>query len=107
MQKYGRLVIKNSILDSLVCSGDSLILEAASPRTHKPKIVNESLLNALSHSKFVIKLASWAAGAMQAQLIAILGFKITLQIQSTGHILDLWGSKIIMHLCIWGVIPEY
>ena len=43
MQKYGRLVIKNSVLDSLVCSGDSLILETASPRTHKPKIVNESL----------------------------------------------------------------
>ena len=43
MQQYGRLVIKNSVLDSLVCSGDSLILETASPRTHKPKIVNESL----------------------------------------------------------------
>ena len=43
MQKYGRLVIKNSVLDSLVCSGDSLILDVASPRTHKPKIVNESL----------------------------------------------------------------
>ena len=36
-------VIKNSVLDSLVCSGDSLILQTASPRTHKPKIVNESL----------------------------------------------------------------
>ena len=35
MQQYGRLVIKNSVLDSLVCSGDSLILETASPRTHK------------------------------------------------------------------------
>ena len=45
MQKYGRLVIKkNSVLDALVCSGDSLLLETASPRTHKPKIVNESLL---------------------------------------------------------------
>ena len=44
MQKYGRLVIKNSVLDSLVCSRDSLILDVASPRTHKPKIVNESLL---------------------------------------------------------------
>ena len=43
MQKYGRLVIKNSVEDSLVCSGDSLILDVASPRTHKPKIVNESL----------------------------------------------------------------
>ena len=43
MQEYGRLVIKNSVLDSLVCSGDSLILDVASPRTHKPKIVNESL----------------------------------------------------------------
>ena len=43
MQQYGRLVIKNSVLDSLVCSGDSLILDVASPRTHKPKIVNESL----------------------------------------------------------------
>ena len=43
MQQYGRLVIKNSVLDSLVCSGDSLILETASPRTHKLKIVNESL----------------------------------------------------------------
>ena len=43
MQKYGRLVIKNSVLDSLVCSGDSLILDVASPRTLKPKIVNESL----------------------------------------------------------------
>ena len=43
MQKYGRLVIKNSVLDSLVCSGDSLILDVGSPRTHKPKIVNESL----------------------------------------------------------------
>ena len=43
MQKYGRLVIKNIVLDSLVCSGDSLILDEASPRTHKPKIVNESL----------------------------------------------------------------
>ena len=43
MQKYGRLVIKNSVLDSLVCIGDSLILETASPRTDKPKIVNESL----------------------------------------------------------------
>ena len=46
MQQYGRLVIKNSVLDSLVCSGDSLILETASPRTHKPKIVNESLYEA-------------------------------------------------------------
>ena len=45
MQKYGRLVIKNSVLDSLVCSEDSLILETASPRTHRPKIVNESLTN--------------------------------------------------------------
>ena len=44
MQYYGRLVIKNSVLDSLVCSWDSLILETESPRTHKPKIVNESLL---------------------------------------------------------------
>ena len=44
MQWYGRLVIKNSVLDSLVCSGDSLILDVASPRTHKPKIVNESLI---------------------------------------------------------------
>ena len=44
MQLYGRLVIKNSVLDSLVCSGDSLKLDVASPRTHKPKIVNESLL---------------------------------------------------------------
>ena len=44
MQKYDRLVIKNSVLDSLVCSGDSLILDVASPRTHKLKIVNESLL---------------------------------------------------------------
>ena len=43
MQQYGRLVIKNSVLDSLVCSWDSLILDVASPRTHKPKIVNESL----------------------------------------------------------------
>ena len=43
MQYYGRLVIKNSVLDSLVCSGDSLIFDVASPRTHKPKIVNESL----------------------------------------------------------------
>ena len=43
MQYFGRLVIKNSVLDSLVCSGDSLILDVASPRTHKPKIVNESL----------------------------------------------------------------
>ena len=45
MQKYGRLVIKNSVWDSLVCNGDSLILDVASPRTHKPKIVNESLDN--------------------------------------------------------------
>ena len=36
-------MIKNSVEDSLVCSGDSLILDVASPRTHKPKIVNESL----------------------------------------------------------------
>ena len=43
MQKYGRLVIKSSVLDSLVCSGDSLILGEASPRTHKRKNVNESL----------------------------------------------------------------
>ena len=43
MQKYGRLVIKKSVQDSLVCSGDSLILDVVSPRTHKPKIVNESL----------------------------------------------------------------
>ena len=43
MQKYGRLVIKNIVLDSLVCSGDSLILDEASPRTHKSKIINESL----------------------------------------------------------------
>ena len=43
MQQYGRLVIKNSVLDSLVYSGDSLILDVVSPRTHKPKIVNESL----------------------------------------------------------------
>ena len=35
--------MKNSVLDSKVCSWDSLILETASPRTHKPKIVNESL----------------------------------------------------------------
>ena len=45
MQKYGRLLIKNSFEDSLVCSGDLLILDVASPRTHKPKIVNESLNN--------------------------------------------------------------
>ena len=38
------LSLKNSVLDSLVCSGDSLILETVSPRTHKPKIVNESLV---------------------------------------------------------------
>ena len=37
------LSLKNSVLNSLVCSGDSLILDVASPRTHKPKIVNESL----------------------------------------------------------------
>ena len=43
MQNYGRLVIKNSVLDSSVCSGDSLILDVVSPRTNKPKIVNESL----------------------------------------------------------------
>ena len=43
MQKFVRLVIKISVLDSLDSSGDSLILETASPRTHKPKIVNESL----------------------------------------------------------------
>ena len=35
--------IKNSVLDSYVCSWDSLIWETASSRTHKPKIVNESL----------------------------------------------------------------
>ena len=45
MQEYCRLVIKNSVLDSLICSGHSLILDVASPRTHKPKIVNESLLS--------------------------------------------------------------
>ena len=38
MQYYGRLVIKNSVEDSLVCSGDSLILDVASPRTHKSKL---------------------------------------------------------------------
>ena len=43
MQWYCRLVIKNSVLDSKVCSWDSLMWETASPRTHKPKIVNESL----------------------------------------------------------------
>ena len=44
------LSLKKSILDSLVCSGDSLILDVASPRIHKPKIVNEScfLLSVLS-----------------------------------------------------------
>ena len=48
MQQYGRLVIKNSVLESLVCSGDSLILKTASPRTHLPKIVNESLADETS-----------------------------------------------------------
>ena len=37
------LSLKKSVLDSLVWSGDSLILDVASPRTHRPKIVNESL----------------------------------------------------------------
>ena len=44
MQWYCRLVIKNSVLDSLVYSWDPLIWETADPRTHKPKNVNESLL---------------------------------------------------------------
>ena len=44
MQWYCRLVTKNSVLDSWACCWDSLILETASPRTHKPKIVNESLV---------------------------------------------------------------
>ena len=45
MQLYCRLAIKNSVLDSKVCSclglsdGKRLVLG----RTHKPKIVNESL----------------------------------------------------------------
>ena len=38
MQEYGRLVIKNSVEDSLVCSGDSLILDVVSPRTQSPKL---------------------------------------------------------------------
>ena len=37
------LSLKIVFLDSLVCSEDSLILETANLRTHKPKIVNESL----------------------------------------------------------------
>ena len=32
MQKYCRLVIKSSVLDSKVCSWDSLILETVSPK---------------------------------------------------------------------------
>ena len=44
MQRYCRLIIKNSVLDSKVCSWDSLIWETVSPRTHKPKIVNELLV---------------------------------------------------------------
>ena len=43
------LSLKKSVLDSLVCSGNSLILETASPRTRKPKIVNESLLIVFSY----------------------------------------------------------
>ena len=54
MQQYGRLVIKNSVFDSLVCSGDSLILETVSPRTHKPKIVNESLI--VVHYKIIMNI---------------------------------------------------
>ena len=42
MQWYCRLVMKNSVLDSSL-QLDSQILETGSPRTHKPKIVNESL----------------------------------------------------------------
>ena len=42
MQWYCRFVMKNSVLDSLVCSFDPLISKTASPRTHKPKIVKES-----------------------------------------------------------------
>ena len=51
MQYYGRLLNKNSVEDSLVCSGDSLISDVASPRTHKPKIVNESLLQVTCNTK--------------------------------------------------------
>ena len=35
--------MKIGVLDSQVCSWDSLIWETASPRTHEPKIVNKSL----------------------------------------------------------------
>ena len=43
MQWYCRLVFKNSFLDSSL-QLDSLIgITVASPRIHKPKIVNESL----------------------------------------------------------------
>ena len=45
MRWYCRLIMKNSDLDSLVSSWGSLIWEPASPMTHKPKIVNESLLD--------------------------------------------------------------
>ena len=65
MQKYGRLVIKNSVLDSLVCSGDSLILETASPGTHKPKIVNESL----------VRFFCWEGGGVQWKPIELLIFQ--------------------------------
>ena len=41
MQRYCRLVMKNSVLVSL-------IWVSASPRTHKPKIVNESLNNPMN-----------------------------------------------------------
>ena len=43
MQWYCRLVMKNSVLDLMILPLDSLLRETASPRTHKPKIVNESL----------------------------------------------------------------
>ena len=59
--------MKKSDLDSIVCSWDSLILETASSRTHKPKILNESLL-------FVVKLENLAREReVVGQLICVFG----------------------------------
>ena len=43
MQWYSRLVFKNSFLDSFAVGLIDIGITVASPRIHKPKIVNESL----------------------------------------------------------------
>ena len=58
MQWYCTLFMKNSVLDSYVCSWTHRYGKQRVPRTHKLKIVNESLfvmLLRLSNCDFVMK----------------------------------------------------